>query len=54
MVAIPMSETLFRFEEIGYFRLEVVLDESGRPLKLVGHYDNGQTDESPRTGGPGR
>jgi hypothetical protein len=51
MRAIPMTETLFRFDEIDYFRIEVLLDESGQPLKLVGHYDNGVTDESPRTGG---
>ena len=51
MVAIPMGDALFRFEEIAYFRLEVVLDESGQPVKLVGHYDNGRTDESPRSGG---
>ncbi len=51
MRAIPMTETLFRFDEIDYFRIEVVLDESGQPVKLVGHYDNGTTDESPRVGG---
>jgi hypothetical protein len=51
MRAIPMSETLFRFAEIEYFRIEVVLDESGQPVKLVGHYDNGTTDESLRNTG---
>ena len=51
MRAIPMTETLFRFDEVDYFRIEVVLDESGQPVKLVGHYDNGATDESPRSGG---
>ncbi len=51
MRAIPMGERLFRFEEIDYFRIEVVLDEAGQPQKLVGHYDNGTTDESPRTAG---
>ncbi|UCF18183.1 MAG: S41 family peptidase [Gemmatimonadota bacterium] len=49
MQAIPMTERLFRFAEIDYFRIEVVLDEAGQPVKLVGHYDNGTTDESPRT-----
>lgn len=48
--ATPMGETLFRFEGLDYFRLEVVLDEAGAPVKLVGHYDNGHTDESPRSG----
>ncbi len=47
--AIPMTDRLFRFDDIDYFRLEVVLDESGRPIKLIGHYDNGTQDESPRT-----
>ncbi len=51
MTAIPMGDALFRFEEIAYFRLEVVVDDTGTPVKLVGHYDNGQTDESPRSGG---
>ncbi len=51
MRAIPMGERLFRFEEIDAFRLEVAVDAAGRPLKLVGHYDNGTTDESPRTPG---
>jgi hypothetical protein len=51
MRAIPLTEMLFGFAEIDYFRIEVVLDESGQPLKLVGHYDNGDTDESPRSNG---
>ena len=51
MRAIPLTETLFGFSEIDYFRIEVVLDPSGRPLKLIGHYDNGDTDESPRSNG---
>ncbi len=51
MTAIPMGDALFRFEEIAYFRLEVVVDDTGTPVKLVGHYDSGQTDESPRSGG---
>ncbi len=50
MQAIPMADRLFRFEEIEYFRLEVVLDDSGSPTKLIGHYEGGRTDESPRTG----
>ena len=43
IVATPMTETLFEFETIPYFRLEVVL-EDGVPVKLIGHYDNGRTD----------
>ncbi len=48
--AVPMGEALFGFEDLDYFRLEVVLDDSGAAAKLVGHYDNGRTDENPRTG----
>jgi hypothetical protein len=51
MQAIPMSPTLFRFEGLDYFRLEVVLDSSGSPVKLIGHYADGHTDESERTDG---
>jgi hypothetical protein len=47
-VATPMSETLFRFEDLPYFRLEVILDDAGEPVKLVGHYENGHTDENQR------
>ena len=47
MKMLAMSPTLFRFDEIDYFRLEVVSDDSGKPVKLVGHYDDGHTDESP-------
>jgi hypothetical protein len=43
-----MTETLFRFDAVEYFRLEVVLGDDGVPVKLVGHYDNGHTDENPR------
>lgn len=48
--ATPLAETLFGFDDVAYFRLEVVLDESGNPVKLVGHYEDGRTDENPRTG----
>lgn len=49
MVMTPLSEKLFMFDDIDYFRLEVVTDPTGRPEKLVGHYDNGRTDQSLRT-----
>jgi hypothetical protein len=49
MRAIPMGENMFRFDELEYFRIEIVTDDSGQPLKLIGHYDNGRTDESPRS-----
>jgi hypothetical protein len=43
-----MTETLFKFEGLAYFRLEVVVGDDGAPVKLVGHYDNGHTDENPK------
>ena len=49
MRAIPMGESMFRFDELDYFRIEIVTDDSGQPVKLIGHYDNGRTDESPRS-----
>ena len=49
MRAIPMASKLFRFDEVDFFRLEVVTDDSGQPIKLVGRYDQGHTDETPRT-----
>jgi hypothetical protein len=48
IVGTPMTETLFRFDAVEYFRLEVVLGDDGVPVKLIGHYDNGHTDENPR------
>jgi hypothetical protein len=45
---IPLSERLFALEGLPTFRIEVVLDERGEPVKLVGHYLGG-TDESPRS-----
>nr|MBN2276187.1 S41 family peptidase [candidate division Zixibacteria bacterium] len=46
---IPMSDNLFRFDELDYFRLEVVKDNNGHPVELVGHYQGGYKDISPRT-----
>jgi len=48
MVATPMTETLFSFDAVPYFRLEVVPGADGVPVKLVGHYENGHIDENPR------
>ena len=48
IVATPMSETLFRFDAVEYFRMEVVLGDDGVPVKLIGYYENGHTDENPR------
>jgi len=48
IAATPMTETMFSFDTVPYFRLEVVLGDDGEPVKLVGHYENGHTDENPR------
>jgi len=48
MRMIPMSEVLFRFEEIDYFRLRIV-NKDGRVTGVEGHYDNGTIDANPRT-----
>ncbi len=48
IVATPMSETMFSFDAVPYFRLEVVLGDGGAPVKLIGRYENGHTDENPR------
>jgi hypothetical protein len=44
---IPLSEDLFMFKEIDYFRLEIV-KENGQVTKIVGLYDNGRSDENPK------
>jgi len=38
----------FVIEGVTYFKLQVVFDEQGNPTKLVGIYETGQRDESPR------
>jgi hypothetical protein len=45
---IPISETLFCFEELDFFKLEIETDDEGNPIALVGYYDRGYTDRSPR------
>lgn len=45
---IPVNETLFMFDELDYFMLEVIL-ENGKAAALVGHYDNGTSDRNERT-----
>lgn len=47
---IPISETLFCFEEYDFFKLQIETDDAGNPVALVGLYDTGQTDRSPRDG----
>lgn len=47
---IPMAKDMFRFDDLDYFRLKVETDASGDPTALVGIYDNGMTDRSPKGG----
>ncbi|MDM7915543.1 MAG: S41 family peptidase, partial [Candidatus Eisenbacteria bacterium] len=47
---IAAGDDFFLVEGIEYFRIRFERDASGRVQKLVGLYDNGQTDENPRTG----
>ena len=48
---IPFTEDTFWFEDIDYFRLQVVKDDSGEITHLLGIYDNGHTDISPKGDG---
>jgi CubicO group peptidase (beta-lactamase class C family) len=43
-----ISDDTFVLENVTYFRLQVVFGEDGRPVKLVGLYEDGGSDESPR------
>jgi len=45
---IPMTDDTFIFEDIPYFRLQVVTDDKGDGVELIGLYDNGFTDRTPR------
>ena len=45
---IPMSKNMFCVEGKPILRMEVVVDESGNPTRLIGHYPSGHTDEMPR------
>jgi CubicO group peptidase (beta-lactamase class C family) len=43
-----VSKDTFVIEGVSYFKLQVVFDDEGNPTKLVGIYESGQRDESPR------
>lgn len=43
-----ISKTLFCFNELDFFRLEVVVGDDGVPTMLRGHYDNGRVDVTER------
>lgn len=44
----PLSPDTFALDGMVHFRLQIVLDDEGKPTKLVGHYVEGGHDESPR------
>lgn len=46
---IAINKYLYALDGYFPFRLEVVVNEKGEPEKIIGHYLNGNTDESPRT-----
>jgi hypothetical protein len=45
---VPMTATLFALDGLDYFRVEFVVKD-GKTVELVGIYDNGDRDRSPRT-----
>ena len=45
---IPMTATLFALDGLDYFRVEFTVKD-GKTVELVGIYDNGERDRSPRT-----
>lgn len=45
---IPLSQTRFALEGMFDFQLEVVTDANNQPVKLVGHYLNGNSDANHR------
>ena len=46
---IPMSQDTFMFDELRYFRIKFVTDPDGHVTEVIGLYDNGRSDSSPRT-----
>jgi hypothetical protein len=45
---IPLKKNLFALEDLDYFRIEMVMDKRGNVTQLVGIYDDGRKDPSPR------
>ena len=46
---IPMGSDMFMLENLDYFRIKFVRDDSGKVIELSGIYDNGNTDSNKRT-----
>ncbi len=47
---VPLAEDLFALAEVGGFRIRFERDASGRVVTLVGLYEDGRVEPSPRTG----
>jgi len=45
-----IGKDLFRVGDLDYFRLSFGYDESGKIVKVTGLYDDGRSDENPKTG----
>jgi hypothetical protein len=41
---IPMGDHRFMIEELDYFRVKFVVDNTGKASEIIGQYDNGRTD----------
>jgi hypothetical protein len=41
---IPMGDHRFMIEEIDYFRVKFVLDDTGHASEIIGQHDSGRTD----------
>ncbi len=48
MKMVPISENVFCFSELDYFKLQVNLDADGNPTELVGMYSSGRVDVTPK------
>jgi hypothetical protein len=48
MKMIPISETVFSFKELDYFRLGIIM-EDGKAVAVKGMYEGGRTDRNERT-----
>jgi hypothetical protein len=46
---IPMTEDTFMFNDIGFFRLKVEIDDAGIPVAVIGIYEDGHTDRNERS-----
>ncbi len=48
---VPVGEDNFHLADLSYFRIRFERDDSGKVVTLVGRYDDGREEASPRSGG---